>query len=324
MAFRRDKPAEQPKAAKGKDDAWGELWDQLEGPDEDDPGSEAFTEFAASPGAYAKRSALRRKAEPVPPPEPAPSPESLRRGDSADDVRSLLDKVIEEVLPTHAGAPQPALPAFPGEEVPTLRPDDRPQPAPAPVPPPAAVMPPPTAAPPPPTPAPAPRPQVGRETATQLVDPEALAMEHAVGALKPRPASFDRLPDALSDEVKQAARVLRGRPAKDLTHLTDDLSLEAAGTGADFALDEPAAAPAQPSAPVPAPPPPMPAPPLEDEPLELAFDPRRAPRAASVLATPEPAPAHPAEASQPRGRLLIGIAVALLVLLAALVVRTLV
>ena len=308
MASRGDERAARPASPLGEDeDSYGDIWDQLEA--EAAPGGpEAFTEFAVSPGALARRGSLRRREAPAIEDDEAPG-----QHETADDVRSLLDQVIEEALPTHPQVERPTPRAFPGEEAPTLRPAEAPA-APA------------------PTPAPAPRP-VGRDVATQLVDAEALAMEHAVGAVGARrPPSFDALPASISDEVKQAPKVLRGRPDGALRHLTDDLAVD------------PAAPPPPTASPPPrlAPPPargselgarprsagegPQSDPELERGPdsgppdaeaLELAFDPRR-PRAASVL-EPAPAPAPPA----PSARWPIGLAVALVVLLGVLILRSL-
>ncbi len=123
--------------SKGQEDAFEDIWGQVEGPSDDEDGepevnSEAFTEFAASPGNYMRGASLRRPATP-----PSPGPGQV---DTADDVRSLIDKVMEEALPTHATL------AFPEDGTPTLRPRDDahqvpdtlatapPQPSPAPVP----------------------------------------------------------------------------------------------------------------------------------------------------------------------------------------------
>lgn len=285
------------------EDSYADIWDQVEGSadEADDDNPEAFTEFAVSPGSYARGASLRRRAQPETPlfdvdgpaeeelAEPTHDAAAPGQKETADDVRSLLDKVMEEALPTN---PNVAAPAFPEDGTPTLRPDD---------PPPA-------------------RARVGRDTSTQLVDAEAAAMEYAVGG-GARPDSFDAVPAALSDEVKAAPKVVRGQPAEDLRHLTNDLDLDVAATSVE------------PPPPTVAPPPRLASDPLPDfmpgtseredpiaePPLELAFDPRKPPSVAP------PDPERLLDEVTPKGspNLMIGLAVAMIGLLLVLVVKSL-
>lgn len=296
-----------PDAPLGDEDTFGDVWDQIEGPSaEPEAGdSEAFTEFAASPRDYTRGASLRRR-----PPEPEPEPkaptepplfdvdgpedvldvESTADGapghkHTADDVRSLLDKVMEEALPTNPGV-EPA--AFPEDGTPTLRPSDAPAEPP-------------------------------RGPSTQLVDAEAAAMAYAVGA--GRPDSFDAVPAALSDEVKAADKVVRGKPGEDLRHLTDDLSLDVAATAV---RPEPSPTPLSRKASDPLPaflPAEAPADPIAEPELELAFDPRRA----SKAARPAPGGERLLDEVTPKSSpsLIIGLAVALIGLLLVLVVKSL-
>lgn len=356
MAGTRDEDAAEGEAPFAEpEDSFGDIWGQVEGPSSEDEGeSEAFTEFAASPGVYMRGASLRR---PAPSADPAPSdvpaaaePASplpaLEPGDvpgldfddgpehgtplgaepkelpgvtgTADDVRSLLDKVMEEALPTNANAEAPPDPAFPGDNSPTLRPapsaDPVPaDPAPAPSPVATAVLEPRYTPNQPPQPAPprAPGP------ATQLVDPEAAAMEHAVGAAGSRPASFDALPAALSDEVKQANKVVRGQPAKTLHHLTDDLAIDVAQTSPRI----PAGPHRATSGLVP---PPQAAPPVvqTDSPLELAYDPHK-PAAPAAPASVDASQLLDEVSPKSNGKVMIGLAIALIGLLLLLVLKSL-
>jgi len=353
VAGARDEDAPEGEAPFGEpEDSFGDIWGQVEGPSGEEEGqSEAFTEFAASPGVYARGASLRRPPpsakpppkeappafEPAPPLEPGdvsgldfddgpehgtplgvPPAEQPGVTGTADDVRSLLDKVMEEALPTNPNAEAPPDPAFPGDHAPTLRPApaveaDAVPVAEAPSPAATAVLEPRYTPSQPPQPAPprAPGP------ATQLVDPEAAAMEHAVGAAGSRPASFDALPAALSDEVKQAKKVVRGQPAKTLNHLTDDLAIDVAQTSPRI----PAGPHRATSGLVP---PPQAAPPVAESegPLELAYDPRKTstpPAAASV----DPSQLLDEVSPKSNGKVMIGLALALIGLLLLLVLKSL-
>ncbi len=342
MAGARDEDAAEGEAPFGEpEDSFGDIWGQVEGPSGEEEGqSEAFTEFAASPGVYARGASLRRPppgAQPAAPlheedtaampasDDPTPD-ETLVPANAeqpgvtgtADDVRSLLDKVMEEALPTNPNAEAPPNPAFPGDHAPTLRPAPAMQAEPGPVaqaPSPAAtaVLEPRYTA----SQAPQPAPPRAPGPATQLVDPEAAAMEHAVGAAGPRPASFDALPAALSDEVKQAKKVVRGQPAKTLNHLTDDLAIDVAQTSPRI----PAGPHRATSGLVP---PPQAAPPVVESegPLELAYDPRKA-NTPLVPDSVDPSQLLDEVSPKSNGKVMIGLAVALIGLLLLLVLKSL-
>lgn len=188
MPFERDgdsKPKNLP--PKGPEDAFEDIWGQVEGPsDEEDEepeaNSEAFTEFAASPGNYMRSASLRR--------QPTPEPATPGQKDTADDVRSLVDKAMEEALPTHSAL------AFPEDGTPTLRPH------------PAADEVPKTLASPPREPDPEPE--------SQPPAPTAAPPFRAV----PAELSFASAPEP----------DLAHKPAQDLSHLTSDLSVDVSQT----------------------------------------------------------------------------------------------
>lgn len=325
------------------EDSYGDIWEQVEGPaSEDDEDGEAFTEFAANPAALARATSLRRRRQPPTPvfdvDGPAEEPEEPSfdadpgHEGTADDVRSLLDKVMEEALPTSPQYDLQSEPAFPEDSTPTLPPEadalafgEEGLPTLPPAPTPEEI----------PEPLPARRVPREKDVATMVVDAERAAMDYAVGA-RERPDSFDAVPAALSDEIKRADRVVRGQPESGLNHLTDDLDLDLASTSPSSA---PTPTPlgrrtSVPSDPLPEFPAPAPRPrslaepvaatadPVAEPALELAYDPRRSP-----TPTERPMIDHDRLLDEvtPKGNpnLLIGLAVALIALMLVLIGKSL-